>query len=72
MSLTKIGLGHHAEYFTYARLDLFMPLFKLLWWYAWIVVIAYSAIKISIALFLLRLADHRRKWRWVLYGIIGM
>lgn len=70
VTLTKIGLGHHAEYFTYVRMDMFMPLFKILWWYAWLVVIAYSAIKISIALFLLRLADHRRKWRWVLYGII--
>jgi hypothetical protein len=46
--------------------------FKVVWWYAWIVVVAYTCIKLSIACFLLRLADHRRHWRWVLYGIMGM
>lgn len=41
------------------------------WWYAWLVVIAYCSTKISIALFLLRLADHRRIWRWVFNIIIS-
>ncbi|KAH7123531.1 hypothetical protein B0J11DRAFT_314047 [Dendryphion nanum] len=70
VTLTKNGVGHHAEYFMYVRPDLLTVFFQIAWWYAWIVVIAYSSIKISIAFFLLRLADHRRHWRFVLYGII--
>jgi hypothetical protein len=68
---TFIGVGHHAEYFLYVRPDKMTIFFQITWTYAWILTIAYSAIKISIACFLLRLADHRRYWRWVLYTIIG-
>lgn len=72
VTLTKHGVGHHAEYFVYVRPEWMEVFFKLAWWYAWIVVIAYTTIKLSIACFLLRLADHRRHWRWVLYTIMGM
>lgn len=71
VALTRNGVGRHAEYFTYVRPDLFTVFFELAWWYAWIIVVAYSSIKISIACFLLRLADHRRHWRWILHSIVG-
>ncbi|KAF3042042.1 hypothetical protein E8E11_002324 [Didymella keratinophila] len=70
VALTRNGVGRHSEYFTYVRPDLFTVFFELAWWYAWIIVVAYSSIKISIAFFLLRLADHRRHWRWALHSII--
>ena len=72
VTLTKHGVGRHSEYYIFVRPDHFETFFKIAWWYAWIIVIAYSSIKVSIACFLLRLADHRRHWRWVLYIIIGM
>lgn len=71
VTLTKNGIGRHAEYYIYVRPDLLTVFFELAWWYAWIIVVAYTSIKISIACFLLRLADHRRHWRWILYSIIG-
>jgi hypothetical protein len=70
--LTHNGVGRHAEYYMYDRPDLMTKFFQIVWWYAWIVVIAYTTVKISIACFLLRLTDHRRRWRWTLYGVMSM
>ena len=70
-ALTHIEVGHHVEYFTYVRPDHRKRFFEISWWYAWILVAAYSSIKISIACFLLRFADHRRHWQWSLYAMIG-
>ncbi|OWY44158.1 hypothetical protein AALT_g5880 [Alternaria alternata] len=69
-ALTHVGVGHHVEYFTYVRPDHRKRFFEISWWYAWILVAAYSSIKISIACFLLRFADHRRHWQWSLYAMI--
>lgn len=69
--LTNNGVGRHAEYYIYIRPDLMANFFKIAWWYSWIVVVAYTTIKISIACFLLRLTDHRRRWRWTLYGVMS-
>jgi hypothetical protein len=71
VALTRNGVGRHAEFFTYSRPDIFTVFSELAWRYAWITVVAYSSIKVSIACFLLRLTDHRRHWRWVLHSIIG-
>lgn len=71
VALTQIGVGHHAEYFTYVRPDMLGEFYKIMWYYSWILVIAYSSIKISIACFLLRLVDHSRSWRWFLHAMIG-
>ncbi|KZM21875.1 hypothetical protein ST47_g6996 [Ascochyta rabiei] len=70
VTLTRNGVGRHAEFYTYVRPDLLTVFFQVAWWYAWLVVVAYTSIKISIACFLLRLANHRRHWRWVLYTTI--
>ncbi|KAF2024509.1 hypothetical protein EK21DRAFT_94032 [Setomelanomma holmii] len=72
VTLTQHGVGHHAEYFTFVHPEYMSVFFKVVWWYAWIVVVAYTSIKLSIACFLLRLADHRRHWRWVLYTIMTL
>jgi hypothetical protein len=69
--LTYNGIGRHAEYYIYVRPDLLPAFFRIVWWYAWIIVVAYTTIKISIACFLLRLTDHRRRWRWTLYGVMS-
>ena len=72
VALTWSGVGRHAEFYTYVQPELLVVFFQLAWWYSWIVVVAYTSIKISIACFLLQLADHRRHWRWTLYAIIGI
>ena len=69
--LVNLGVGHHAEYFLYVHPENMSPFFEIAWWYAWLMVIAYTSTKISIACFLLRLVDHRRAWRWVLYVIMS-
>jgi|SRR5690242_16807963 len=71
VTLTRNGVGRHVEFYTSVRPDLLTIFFELAWWYSWIVVMANTSIKISIACFLLHLADHRRHWQWVLYSIIG-
>jgi hypothetical protein len=71
VTLTNYGVGHHAEYFTYVRPEWYKVYIKVGWPYAWIVVIAYTTIKLSIACFLLRLAGHHRYWRLGLYTIMS-
>jgi hypothetical protein len=41
VALTQIGVGHHAEYFTYVRPDMLGEFYKIMWYYSWILVIAY-------------------------------
>jgi hypothetical protein len=66
LKVIDLGLGLHAEAFP---LDNIFPFFKIMYFYSIFIIAAYSFIKLSIGLFLLRLAD-RTKWRPFLIGML--
>lgn len=70
VSLTRIGLGKHVEILQYHP-GWVLPLFAWLYFYSIFVILAYSFIKLSIAVFLLRLTQ-RTAYRWILRGILGI
>lgn len=67
--LTRHGLGKNIEILSYHP-DWMLPLFACLYFYSIFVIFAYSFIKLSIGVFLLRLAQ-RTKYTIVLQCILG-
>jgi hypothetical protein len=67
LHVINLGLGKHYEAFP---LENIFPFFKVMYFYSIFIIAAYSFIKLSIGLFLLRLAD-RTRWRPFLIGMLG-
>lgn len=67
LTVIDLGLGRHVEAFPPENI---FPFFMYMYFYSILIISAYSFIKLSICLFLLRLAD-RTKWRPFLIGMLG-
>ena len=67
IKVITLGMGKHVAAVPPANIA---PLFKYLYFYAVFIIFAYSFIKLSIGLFLIRLAD-RTRWRLFLQCTIG-
>ncbi|EUC50581.1 hypothetical protein COCMIDRAFT_81567 [Bipolaris oryzae ATCC 44560] len=66
LTVINLGLGKHAEAFPVENI---FPFFKYMYFYSILIIAGYSFIKLSIGLFLLRLAD-RTRWRPFLIGML--
>ncbi|KAL6161683.1 hypothetical protein ACJBU6_00788 [Exserohilum turcicum] len=66
LTVIDLGLGRHVEAFPPENI---FPFFMYMYFYSILIISAYSFIKLSICLFLLRLAD-RTKWRPFLIGML--